>query len=145
MITSRCKSFVITGSLWGNLSVVCCLHSQGASQSMFWRFIWYQHELTFEQTFNGPVIKFIGAWIWKKYQISLFQVNFGDSWLKYLLQNCLHEIAFRLMSLELTEDKSNSGSGALNGLVFIVPLAGLLIWVWRHLRLYYCDGNFRFT
>ena len=29
--------------------------------------------------------------------------------------------------------------------VVIVPRAGLLIWVWRHLRLYYCDGNFRFT
>ena len=27
----------------------------------------------------------------------------------------------------------------------IVPCAGLLIWVWRHLRLYYYDGNFRFT
>ena len=27
----------------------------------------------------------------------------------------------------------------------IVPGAGLLIWVWRHLRLYYCDGNFRVT
>ena len=30
-------------------------------------------------------------------------------------------------------------------MIFIVPHAGLLIWVWRHLRLYNCDGNFRFT
>ena len=50
-----------------------------------------------------------------------FQVNFSDRWLKYLLKNCLHEIAFRLMSLEpVTENKSNIGSGALNDLVFIL-------------------------
>ena len=30
-----------------------------------------------------------------------------------------HEIAFRLISLELTENKSNIGSGALNYLLFI--------------------------
>ena len=29
--------------------------------------------------------------------------------------------------------------------VLIVQRAGLLIWVWRHLRLYYCDWNIRFT
>ena len=68
-----------------------------------------------------PVIKLIGAWkIWKQYQISNFQVNFSDCWLKYFLWNCLHEMAFRLMSLELTENKSNIGSGALNDLVFIL-------------------------
>ena len=40
--------------------------------------------------------------------------------LKYLYKNCLHEIAFSLMSLELTENKSKIGSGALNDLVFIL-------------------------
>ena len=85
MINSRYKSFVITGSLWGNPSVVGCLPSHGDSDSMFWWFIWYYHKLTFEQIFDVPVIKLIGAWKnWKKYQITNFQVNFGDLWLKYL-------------------------------------------------------------
>ena len=34
--------------------------------------------------------------------------------------SCLHEISFRLMSLKLTENESNIGSGALNDLVFIL-------------------------
>ena len=38
----------------------------------------------------------------------------------YLLWNCINEIALILMSLELTENKSNIGSGALNNLVFIL-------------------------
>ena len=33
----------------------------------------------------------------------------------------------------------------LDCLFVIVPRVGLLIWVWRHLPLYYCNGNFRFT
>ena len=59
-------------------------------------------------------------WIWNKYQMSNFGVNVSDRWLKYLLQNCLHEITLRLMSLELTENKSSICSGALNDLVFIL-------------------------
>ena len=39
-----------------------------------------------------------------------------DVWNNSHHENCLHEIAFRLMSLELTENKSNIGSGALNDL-----------------------------
>ena len=135
MINLQCKSFVITGSLWGNPSVVGCLPSQGASDSMFWWFIWYYHELTFDETFDVPVIRLTGTWkIWKKYQTSNFQVNFSDWWLKYLSSNCLHEIAFRLMSLELTENKSNIGSGALNDLVFILYCRVIGQWLPTHLR-----------
>ena len=43
-----------------------------------------------------------------------------DAWSNSQHENCLHEIAFRLMSLELTENKSNIGSGALDDLVFIL-------------------------
>ena len=43
-----------------------------------------------------------------------------DVWSNSYHENCLHEIAFRLMSLELTENKSNIGSGALNDLEFIL-------------------------
>ena len=58
--------------------------SQGASDSIFWWFIWYNHELTFEQTIDMPVIKLIGAWkFWKKYQTSNFQINFSDWSISY--------------------------------------------------------------
>ena len=46
----------------------------------------------------------------------------------------IHTFSFQKVHMSPTGDKWSSSR-----------CAGLLNWAWRHLRLYYCDGNFRFT